>query len=209
MFMVGSGLGGKIGGLAAAGYRQWISRIAIDPFLVAAVLGGHALLVWRGWAPSLLNGIEVSTRPSLYAASAIVLSLTGTLGSLSVAQYLQARGDRARELKRRHPGVLATSWKIIFSCTILGSVLFLTAFRLDAAYVPVAKRPLVEGSTGEWFFEAGVLIALTAVVRLVALFSELVDLIVLDDTDPLSSPFEINPAMFEKPASTTTTAGSR
>lgn len=179
-------------------FSQWISRLWIDPVMVGAAISIHAALVVTTSFPSLLSGTLVADRPSLYAASAIVLSLTGTLGSVSVAQYLQARGDRARELKRRHPGVLGRSWKVIFSSTIVGSLLFLAAFRADLAYVN-PQNPVDTGtSVGEWIFELGALVALAALLRLVLLFGQLVDLIVLDDTEPVVSEVEVNPAFFSR-----------
>jgi hypothetical protein len=187
----------EVVGAPAWGFTQWVSRLWLDPLILVVIVGGHALLVAR-WpsTPTLLEGTAASTRPALYGASAIVLSLIGTLGSVSVAQYLQARGDRARELKRRHPGVLGRSWKVIFGSTLAGSILFLVAYRLDLPYMAPGAKPTTGTTAGEWVYEAGSLIALLALLRLVALFGQLVDLIVLDDTEPLSPELEINPDFF-------------
>lgn len=176
-------------------YSQWLSRPLIDPIGIVLLVGVHAALVKKDWAPSLMAGTPISSRPALYGAAAIVLSLTGTLGSVSVAQYLQARGERAKALKGLHAEALGRSWKLIFGSTIVGSLLFLIAYRTDL------RPPTTEtgSSAGEWFFEIGVLIAIAAVGRLFALFGQVVDLIVLDDTDPLGRMADINPAMFAAP----------
>ena len=185
----------KVVGLPGWLHTQWMSRPLIDPIIIAALVGVHSVLVAKDRVPSLLEGTPISARPSLYGAAAIVLSLTGTLGSVSVAQYLQARGVRARALKGRHAAALGRSWKLIFGSTIAGSLLFLIAYRADLR----APTKASGSSAGEWFFEIGALIAIAAVGRLFALFGQVVDLIVLDDTDPLASVVEINPVMFEPP----------
>jgi hypothetical protein len=159
-------------------------RLWLDPVVVVLLVAGHCFTAAKwGW-PTLLEGVALSSRPALYSAAAIVLALTGTLGSVSVAQYLQARGERAKELKRRHPGELGNSWKSIFGSTVLGSLFFLMALRLDSS---AGARPAFgsSGTAGEWVFEIGALVALVALARLFFLFGQLIDLIVLDDTDPL------------------------
>ena len=182
------------GSAATWPFRQWISRLWLDPVLVGMLVGGHALLVWKRDWPGLMDGVAVSSRPMFYGASAFVLSLIGTIGSLSVAQYLSAKGDRAKELKQQHPDVLGRSWKVIFGATLTGSVLFLSAYRAD-----MAGGKSTHGSIGAWLFEIGAVLVLVAVARLFALFSQLVDLIVLDETDPLKFDFDLNPDFFSDP----------
>lgn len=176
-------------------HTQWISRPVIDFVGIVVLVSAHAVLVVKDQAPSLMSGTPISSRPALYGAAAIVLSLTGTLGSVSVAQYLQARGVRAKALKGRHAQALGRSWKLIFGSTIVGSLLFLVAYRADLRAPATASG----SSAGEWLFELGALIAVAALGRLFALFGQVVDLIVLDDTDPLAGVVDINPAMFEPP----------
>ncbi|MGW6025573.1 hypothetical protein [Streptomyces sp. NPDC055099] len=159
--------------------RQWLSRSGYDLatviVIVAAHLGAHFL--WS--TPALLHSIPTEKRPSLYGATATVVSLTGTLASVTVAQYLTNRGDRVKELKRRHPENLARAWRGVFLGSVLATTLFLVAYAFDSR--------LKSNDLGSWLFEAGAILALARFVRLALLFGELIQLIVLDDTNPLTN----------------------
>jgi hypothetical protein len=158
--------------------NQWLSRSGYDLTAVIFTLSAHlaAHIVWS--TPALLHSIPLEKRPSLYGATATVVSLTGTLASVTVAQYLTNRGDRVKELKRRHPENLARAWRGVFLGSVLATALFLVAYALDSR--------TKSNDLGSWLFEAGAILALARFVRLALLFGELVQLIVLDDTNPLS-----------------------
>jgi hypothetical protein len=97
-------------------------------------------------------------------------------------------------LKRLFPGSLAKTWRAIFLGSVLAVTLFLAAYAFD-------NRDAASGlHGGTWLFEVGALLALLRFVRLAVLFGKLVELIVLDDTDPLpSTDFDLNPAFFDQP----------
>lgn len=167
------------------GRDRWLSHSHVDIVFVILLVGSHGLLVWQRDWPVLLEGVAADRRPALYAAAALVISLTGTLVSVSVAQYLNGRGERVAALKRRHSRELGRTWRAVFVGSILAAVLFLAAYAADARYGAGAKT---DGTVGVWLFEIGVVLALIRLVRLAALFGDLVDLIVLDDTDPMTEP---------------------
>lgn len=174
-------------------WTSWLSRSGADLVIVAVVVSTHLLLAWRFDFPALLTGIPVDRRPGLYSAAAVVVSLTGTLASVTVAQYLSGRGERMTYLKQRFPGSLAKTWRAIFLGSVLAVALFLTAYAFD--------NRAVDWHIGTWLFEAGAVLAAFRFVRLAVLFGQLVELIVLDDTDPLAGPtFDLNPDFFEQPA---------
>lgn len=173
-------------------WRKWLSRSGADLLIVPAVLALHVLLTWAIDYPTLLGGIPANSRPGLYGASAVVVSLTGTLASVTVAQFLSGRGERMLFLKKRFPGSLAKTWRAIFLGSVLSVVLFLTAYGFDSRTVGL--------HIGTWLFEAGALLAALRFIRLAMLFGTLVEVIVLDDTDPLAGPsFDLNSDFFDEP----------
>lgn len=173
-------------------WRGWLSRSGADLLIVPVLLGLHLLLTWAFEYPTLLGGIPVTDRPGLYSAAAVVVSLTGTLASVTVAQFLGGRGERMLYLKKRFPGSLAKTWRAIFLGSVVSVVLFLTAYGFDSR--------TTGWHIGTWLFEAGAILAALRFVRLAMLFGTLVEVIVLDDTDPLAGPsFEFNPDFFEEP----------
>jgi hypothetical protein len=191
--------------IGAAGRRlanvpdQWLSHSAVDVPIVLVLLASHLLLVHlEGW-PVLLEGVPLDRRAPLYGVAAIVISLTGTLVSVSVAQYLNGRGERVKALKTYFSRELGRTWRAIFSGSIVAAVLFLAAYAADVRY-PSGSTETGE-TLGVWLFEAGVVLALVRLVRLAVLFSQLIDLIVLDDTDPLSGSDKVavNPDFFDSP----------
>ncbi|MEU5701403.1 hypothetical protein ACFFS2_01180 [Streptomyces aurantiacus] len=159
--------------------RHWLSRSGYDLAAVIFVIFVHLAAHFLWSTPVLLHSIPTEKRPSLYGATATVVSLTGTLASVTVAQYLTNRGDRVEELKRRHPENLARAWRGVFLGSVLATALFLVAYALDSR--------TKSDDLGSWLFEAGVMLALARFVRLALLFGELIQLIVLDDTNPLAN----------------------
>lgn len=169
-----------------SGKDRWLSHSHVDVLVVVLLVGAHGLLVWQRDWPVLLEGVAADKRPALYGVAALVISLTGTLVSVSVAQYLNGRGARVAALKQRHSRELGRTWRAVFVGSIVSAVLFLAAYAADARY---DAGTTTEGPTvGVWLFEVGVVLALVRLLRLAALFGDLVDLIVLDDTDPMTDP---------------------
>ena len=156
---------------------RWLSHGWVDSALVLMILSTHVVLHLTCAVPALLEGIPVGKRPSLYGATATVVSLTGTLASVTVAQYLSNRGERIKELKRLYPKTLAKTWRGVFLGSVLATVLFLVSYALDSR--------TKSSNLGSWIYELGIIIAVLRFIRLAALFGNLIELIVLDDTDPV------------------------
>lgn len=175
--------------------NAWLTHSRVDLIVFVLVPGVHLALVHLWSVPVLLQGVAADKRPGLYGAAAIVVSLTGTLASVSIAQYLNGKGQRVRLLKQRFPEQLGRTWKGVFLGSIFAAVLFLAAYAADVRYPgatpatsTTAAVPSVTGETvGLWLFEAGAVLALLGLVRLAVLFGELIDLIVLDDVEPLDA----------------------
>lgn len=175
--------------------NAWLTHSRVDLAIFVVLPGVHLGLVHLWSVPVLLQGVAADKRPGLYAAAAIVVSLTGTLASVSIAQYLNGKGQRVRLLKQRFPEQLGRTWKGVFLGSIFAAVLFLGAYAADVRYTPATPATAISpGSaavTGEtvgvWLFEFGVVLALLRLIRLAVLFGELIDLIVLDDVEPLEA----------------------
>jgi hypothetical protein len=159
--------------------RRWLSHSWVDLFIIVLVPSTHFALQLAWDFPDLLHTVPASRRPGLYGAASMVVSLAGTLASVTVVQYLSNRGDRMRELKRLYPRSLASTWRGVFIGSVSAAVLFLVAYALDS-------RDNANG-LGVWIFEVGVVLALLRFIRLAILFGELIQIIVLDDTDPIPS----------------------
>jgi len=186
-----------IAGVPSNLYAIWLSRPGIDYFLCTAVLAVHLALVSQGEVGSLLNGIPVASRPGLYGACAVVVSLTGTLASVSVAQYLNARGDRMRYLKSRFSGELGKTWRSVFFGSILVVAAILVAYAIDSN--PNGRK------IGSWIFEFAILLALLRLIRLSRIFGGIVDVLVADETDALPEVADVDlgdflPDVTPKPA---------
>lgn len=162
----------------------WISHHRLDYVLVVLVVGAHALVAHMWGIGTLVGQVPIKNRPGLYAATAMSISLVGTIASLAVAQFLNAKGERATHLKRLHPHELSGTWKGVFYGSLLAATLILLAYGFDARFVGQSASG-TGSSTGAWLYELAVLIALLRLLRLIALFGELVDIIVLDSIAPI------------------------
>jgi hypothetical protein len=163
--------------ISRAGAR-WLSHSSLDFVLIALIFVTHLALHLTCSIPGLLEGVPTDKRPGLYGATATVVSLTGTLASVTVAQYLSNRGDRIKELKRLYPKTLARTWRGVFLGSVLATLLFLISYALDLR--------TKSSNVGSWIFELGALIAVFRFIRLAVLFGNIVELVVLDDTDPVA-----------------------
>lgn len=177
----------------------WLSHHHLDLLIVALLIVGHRTLVWRFDLPVPLGSVPLKNRPGLYSASALAISLSGTIASLAVGQFLGAKGTRARYLKTRHPDELAGTWRAIFYGSILAAGLILMAYGLDARYTDKTAGDLGP-SLGAWIFEAAAVLALLRLIRLVTLFGDLVDIIVRDEVEPIGGdPVEFTDDFFAEP----------
>jgi hypothetical protein len=156
---------------------KWLSWPSLDTILPVLILTTHWIFYRTDRLDPLLVSIPRDQRPGFYAASAIVVSLIGTLASLGVGQYLSGRGDRVSALKRAFPRVLARTWLDALLGTGVAAGFFLLAYALDSR--------TVAGTIGMWAFEFGGLLAVTRFMRLALLFGKIINLVVQDDVRPL------------------------
>lgn len=156
----------------------WLNARWLDLLIPLAVviLHGIALKVWGD--PKVILEIPAAKRVSLYSSSAMVISLTGTLGSLSVGQYLSGRGDRVMALKRALGPAVGNVWRTTFLGSAGAAVMVLIAIGLDSVKSPGIWGPLL--------FEFAALVGLLTFLRLVLLFSRVIGLVVQDDVDPIT-----------------------
>lgn len=169
--------------------QRWLGARWIDLTLPLVVVLAHlaALTIWGD--PRLLLEIPATKRVGLYSSTAIVISLTGTLASLSVGQYLNGRGDRVMALKRVVGPALANVWRGTFLGSAGAAVLILVALGLDSVNNPSMWGPMV--------YEFAALVGLLTFLRLVLLFSRVIGLVVQDDVDPVvSKPHELDTSRF-------------
>jgi hypothetical protein len=156
----------------------WIGRPGLDSWVPIIVTTVHWVLYRLVQTPPLLESLDRTSRPALYGASALVVSLTGTLASLTVGQYLGASGDRVQSLKKHFPDVLGRTWRGAYLRSGLAAVLLLTAYALD--------NRRAGGTVGMWVFEIAALLAIFCFVRLAILFGRVITVVVLDDIAPLT-----------------------
>jgi hypothetical protein len=123
--------------------NAWLTHSRVDLAIFVVLPGVHLGLVHLWSVPVLLQGIAADKRPGLYAAAAIVVSLTGTLASVSIAQYLNGKGQRVRLLKQRFPEQLGRTWKGVFLGSIFAAVLFLGAYAADVRYTPATPATAI------------------------------------------------------------------
>lgn len=170
----------------------WMSRPVFDVAAAGGVVALHVALVRWSPVPELLEGVPLASRLSLYTATAFVVSLTGTFASLGVGQYLSGKGYRMRLLKEHHAAHLTTTWRAILLGSIGAAILILVAWVFDAR----TPGPHI----GSWIYEAGILLAVLRLVRLVVLLGAIIDVIVADEHDPIGdgSDMQWNPKLFER-----------
>ncbi|GAB77860.1 hypothetical protein SAMN05421595_0372 [Austwickia chelonae] len=189
---------GRAAAIAATVENWWLSKSKADVPVLLMILALLAVS-HNVWGVSLLLGeVPPEKRVSLYTAWAVVISLTGTLASVSIGQYVSGRGDRVMLLKKVYGSELSRIWRGTFLGSGLAALLFLIAAVLDA-------RSTVDSYAGIWVFIAAALLAVLKFFRLALLFSRVIGLIVTDDVSPLSpTPIAIDKSYF---TSTTSNEG--
>jgi hypothetical protein len=157
----------------------WIDRLWVDLVLVALAVGVHAVLVLALPAADLLGNALPADRRATYSATAVVVSLLGSLSSVAISQLGSAKGWRAAVLKGEASGALARNWRSIFRAGMLSALISLLALLVDPSIVTSSAAAVAV----RWIFEAGVLLALVKFLRLSALFTEVVTITAKDAAD--------------------------
>jgi hypothetical protein len=153
----------------------WTKHPVADVLIAGLLVLVHWLVARKLGVGPFLDAIPSAQRPALYGACAIVVSLTGTLASVTVAQYLTGKGDRMRILKRSHGARIGSTWRAVFRGSFLVASMLLAAYALDSRPSP--------SNIGMWIFEAAALLAVVRFLRLSYFFGGVVDVLARDSID--------------------------
>ena len=150
----------------------WIDHLWVDLAVVATLLVAHGTLVLTLPSFDVLGNALPADRRATYSATAVVVSLLGSLSAVAIGQLGSARGQRAAALKAQAAEELAQNWRSIFRVGMLAALVSLVALLLDPSVATANALPVVI----RWLFEASVLLALVKFLRLSALFHEVLTL---------------------------------
>lgn len=159
----------------------WIDHVWADTLAVFALVGAHFVLVARTDRFDVLSWITAQDRRGVYAAAAVVVSLTGALSGVAVSQLSSAKGERAIALKKQVGTELASNWRSVYKGAMVSAMLAILALILDGT-----NNPPVEGHNSAvaiWIFEFGLLLGFSKFFRLTALFHPLIVASVRDDVE--------------------------
>lgn len=159
--------------------KLWSERPVTDWWLSIATITTH--LAWARFAPSssIFQSIPPDRRGDIYMTLASISALVGGFGTAAISQYATANGRRMLELRRRFGVSLRKNWS-----GILISMLAVSGGCLFALMRDNSKEI---GSTG-WLVEALLILAALRSLRLVWLFSMLIDMADADVTEPQRAP---------------------
>ncbi|MGW3673587.1 hypothetical protein [Streptomyces sp. NPDC005166] len=127
----------------------------------------------------MLHGIDPGRRGDIYMTTASISALIGGFGTAAISQYATANGRRMLELRRRFGVSLRKNWS-----GILVSMLAVSGGSLLSLMLDDAKDI---GTIG-WLMEALLILGALRSMRLVWLFSMLIDMADTDVTEPQRSP---------------------
>jgi len=150
----------------------WIDHLWVDLAIVATLLVVHGALVMAFSSSDILGNALPADRRATYSATAVVVSLLGSLSAIAIGQLGSARGQRVAALKAQAAEELAQNWRSIFRVGMVAAVVSLAALLLDPSVATANSVPVVI----RWLFEASVLLALVKFLRLSALFHEVLTL---------------------------------
>lgn len=157
----------------------WSERPAVDwgvSVLAAAIHLGVARFDLQS---SFLHSVDSDRRGDIYMTIASVSALIGGFGTAAISQYATANGRRMLELRRRFGVSLRKNWS-----GILVSMLAVSGGSLLALVRDTGKNI---GTIG-WLVEGLLMLAILRSVRLVWLFSMLIDMADADVTEAQRSP---------------------
>jgi hypothetical protein len=157
----------------------WSERPAVDWYVSLAVVAIHSGLANFATPSSVLHGIGSDRRGDVYMTTASISALIGGFGTAAISQYATANGRRMVELRRRFGVSLRKNWS-----GILVSMLVVSGGSLLALMQDTAKEVGLIG----WLMESLLTLGLLRSVRLVWLFSMLIDMADADVTEPQRSP---------------------
>ncbi|MFI6254557.1 hypothetical protein ACIBCL_00400 [Micromonospora zamorensis] len=136
-------------------------RPTLDLLVVAVIVGGHALLVYRFHTGNVLHWADQSQRLAVYAAGAGMMSLIAGFTGTAIAQYGSSSGPVVSAIRSAHGLAIRRNWLNIAGWLLLGTVLCLVAMSIDTKAGP-------RGS--QWIFEVALGLAILKFFRLLFLF---------------------------------------
>ncbi|WP_215456378.1 hypothetical protein [Streptomyces sp. ATCC 21386] len=158
---------------------MWSERPAIDWWLAILAISVHLTWTHFSISSSIFENIPDDRRGDIYMTSASVSALIGGFGTAAISQYATANGRRMLELRRRFGVRLRKNWS-----GILISMLAVSGGSLLALMRDNAKNV---GAIG-WLVETLLILGCLRSLRLVWLFSMLIDMADADVTEPQRSP---------------------
>ncbi|MGJ5789801.1 hypothetical protein [Streptomyces griseorubiginosus] len=157
----------------------WSERPAVDWGVSVVAIVIHSAVTHFDTSSSVLRGIDPDRRGDIYMTVASISALIGGFGTAAISQYATANGRRMLELRRRFGVSLRKNWS-----GILVSMLAVSGGSLLSLMMDDGKKI---GAIG-WLMEALLILGVLRSMRLVWLFSMLIDMADADVTEPQRSP---------------------
>ncbi|WP_406125827.1 hypothetical protein OHQ89_28345 [Streptomyces canus] len=158
---------------------MWSERPAIDWWLSLIAIFIHLSSTRFATSSSIFQSIPADRRSDIYMTSASISALIGGFGTAAISQYATANGRRMLEMRRRFGTSLRKNWS-----GILIAMLAISGGCLLALMEDNSKKIGVIG----WLVEGLLILGALRALRLVWLFSMLIDMADADVTEPQRSP---------------------
>ncbi|WP_405471269.1 hypothetical protein [Streptomyces canus] len=151
----------------------------IDWWLSVLAIGIHLGSTRFAASSSIFQSIPADRRSDIYMTSASISALIGGFGTAAISQYATANGRRMLEMRRRFGVSLRKNWSGILVAMLAVSGGCLLALMRDNS-----DRIGVVG----WLVEGLIILGALRSLRLIWLFSMLIDMADADVTEPQRSP---------------------
>jgi hypothetical protein len=153
----------------------WIDHSLTDFVLVAVVVGGHGLIVWRTGQGDWLARVDEDRRESLYTTLASIATFVFGFATASIAFfYGSAAGRRVALLQKSHGQTIVRTWRLVLSVPLVVALACIVALIID-----VTKT---DSGGVRWLFEVAFALLAVELARLTWLFTSILALSALDLT---------------------------
>lgn len=160
---------------------SWSDHPAADYPFVALILAIH-LGLSRGWpAVRLPIAIDPAHRDAFFATTATVVAVVFGFCTAAITSYLGAHGERMTLIRRQVGHVLARNWHAMLWAQLVaaGASLLMIAFGNSRGAADLLLR---------WFAELALALAVARCVRLLWLFSFMLEVTAAEDADDELAP---------------------
>lgn len=151
--------------------NSWSDRPTFDLLIAAALVGAHAVLVYRYKMGNVLEWADQAQRLAVYASGAGLMSLIAGFTGTAIAQYGSSSGPVVSALKSAHGIAIRRNWLNISGWLLVGTILCLASMAIDTNNGP-------RGS--QWVFEVAFALAILKFARLLFLFNLILSSLDLD-----------------------------